>query len=307
MSIISEKYKSIKKPRREPPSVPPNIGPPSFPPNFTKLGGRRSLGGWGPGTIPTMEELTDDQWELVAPLVNESRTELVEGSQPGVRQAHPPAFTFPEPVEGLFPELVNREAARSLPVGSRWEGTKKKCGRPRADARRVLNGVLYAIRNALTWANIPPEYPSYVTLFRRYHEWLESGVLEQVIYTLTRHLGQVSGLDYEKALGTRRLSFHQQDGILTLYLPQEYSEYWMQPTAALLLMWLVARTLGIYAEAYRRACKEQRLQRLPDQAGPRKSRPREVVIIVGENPEKLKVDKPDLARERMEFMDRMGR
>jgi hypothetical protein len=28
---------------------------------------------------------------------------------------------------------------------------------------------------------ILPEYPSYVTLFRRYHEWDESGVLQQVI------------------------------------------------------------------------------------------------------------------------------
>ncbi len=102
-------------------------------------------------------------------------------------------------------------------------------GRPEQDARKVLNGILFYIRNALTWANIPPDYPSYVTLFRRYHKWMECGVLEKVIYALTRHLSKTSGLDYEEALRSKQLSFHQQDGALTIYLPPEYGSYWMQP------------------------------------------------------------------------------
>jgi len=177
--------------------------------------------------IPRMDELTDEQWELVAPLV-----EVAAGK-----------------------------------------------GRPREETRRVLNGVLYAIRNALTWANTPPEYPSYVTLFRRYHEWLGSGVLEQVIFALTGHLEQASGLDYRDALASKALHYEQNDGILTIHLPPEYSEYWMQPTAALLLMWMVNKALGVYTGVYRQACRERQAVRLNDMAGPRQVRPLEVVIV----------------------------
>ena len=77
----------------------------------------RAFYGDGDGGIPLLDELTDEQWRLVAPLVT--------------------------------PE--------------------EKRGRPPADTRRVLDGVLHTIRHALTWAEVPPEYPSYVTLFRRYH------------------------------------------------------------------------------------------------------------------------------------------
>lgn len=202
--------------------------------------------------VPRMDELTDEQWALVSPLL------------PGVNSI----------------------------------------GRPAQDARKVLNGILFYIRNALTWADIPPEYPSYVTLFRRYHEWLESGVLEQVIITLTRHLSDTSGLDYEEALRSHRLSFHQQDGILTIYLPPEYGSYWMQPTATLLLMWMVTRTLNIYTEAYRRACKEQQVDRLLDREGPRKVRPSSVEVVVGPNPTKMKVDKPNFHEDRLEFLEK---
>jgi transposase len=187
-------------------------------------------------------------------------------------------------------------------------------GRPSQDARKVLNGILFYIRNALTWANIPPDYPSYVTLFRRYHKWMESGVLEQVINALTRHLSKTSGLDYEEALRNKTLSFHQQNGTLTIYLPQEYASYWMQPTATLLLMWLVTCTLNIYTEAYRRSCKEQHVDRLLDQEGPRKVRPRSVEVVVapnpakvGSNPDKKMVEKPNFHRDRLEFLDRVSR
>ncbi len=156
-------------------------------------------------------------------------------------------------------------------------------GRPAKNARKVLNGILFYIRNAFTWANIPPDYPHYSILYRHYRQWSKNGVLEQVIFALTRHLAKCSGLKYEDALHNHQLSFRQKGGTFTIYLPQEYSIYWMQPTAALFIMWLVVDTVEMYGEAYRRACKDLQVDRLLGQHGPRKVRPNEVEIVVGPN------------------------
>ena len=72
-----------------------------------------------------------------------------------------------------------------------------------------------------------------------------------------------------------------QDGTLIIYLPEEYSTYWMQPTATLLLMWMVTASIDIYGERYRRDCKQQDVDRLLDLAGPRKVRPVSVEVVVG--------------------------
>ena len=86
------------------------------------------------------------------------------------------------------------------------------------------------------------------------------------------------------------------DGSLIIYLPEEYSTYWMQPTATLLLMWMVTASIEVYGEKYRRDCKQKGIDRLPGQAGPRKVRPVSVEVVVGPNPAKKNVAAPQLRR-----------
>lgn len=206
--------------------------------------------------IPRMDELTDEQWQLVQPLL-------------------PPENTH---------------------------------GRPAHEPRLVLNGILFYIRNSLTWINIPPEFPSYVTCFRRYHEWKDGGVLEKVVFTLTRHLERTSGLDFYTAWKTRKLSIHIDNGVLTIYLPTEYSDYWMQPTAVLMMMWMFTFTIGVYQEAYSQTCKQLDRDRLKGRQGPRSVRPRIVEYVVGKNPHKvkLKLNKPNYNRDRLDFIEKMA-
>ncbi len=205
--------------------------------------------------VPRMDELTDEQWQLVEPL---------------------------------------------LPAGNSH-------GRPSHDQRLVLNGIFFYIRNALTWINIPPEYPSYVTCFRRYTAWAESGVLEKIIFRLSHHLADASGLDFFTAYKKGTVSYGMQGNTLTIYLPQEYASYWMQPTAALVMMWLLTRAMDAYREAYKRTCKKLECDRLIGQAGPRSIRPRFVEVVIGEKPQQVKVSKPVMHRERLEFLERMAR
>jgi len=57
-------------------------------------------------------------------------------------------------------------------------------GRPWKNNREVLNGVLYVVRTSIAWADLPKTYPPYQTCHRRFHQWIESGVLARVLNAL---------------------------------------------------------------------------------------------------------------------------
>lgn len=68
-------------------------------------------------------------------------------------------------VEPLLPELRPRTEMR---------------GRPLANTRSVLNGVLWVMYSGGAWSAMPRRYPSYQTCHRRFKSWHESGVLKHV-------------------------------------------------------------------------------------------------------------------------------
>lgn len=82
-------------------------------------------------------------------------------------------------------------AARTLQLtDEQWEAirpllpTPKREGRPRADDRRTLEGILYVLRTGSRWQDLPPEYGSPVTCWRRYSQWQADGTWERVWRTL---------------------------------------------------------------------------------------------------------------------------
>ncbi|WP_118185729.1 transposase [Paraburkholderia phosphatilytica] len=57
-------------------------------------------------------------------------------------------------------------------------------GRPLANTRAVLNGVLWVMYSGATWSAMPRKYPSYQTCHRRFNAWHETGVMERVLVEL---------------------------------------------------------------------------------------------------------------------------
>jgi transposase len=51
-------------------------------------------------------------------------------------------------------------------------------GRPRADDRRTLNGILSVLTTGCRWMEMPKEYGSHKTAWRWLTEWQERGVWE---------------------------------------------------------------------------------------------------------------------------------
>ena len=87
-------------------------------------------------------DMTDEEWQMVAP---------------------------------LLPELRPRAELR---------------GRPLANTRAVLNGVLWVMYSGASWSTLPRKYPSYQTCHRRFKTWHDSGVLARVMLQLFGPAGE---------------------------------------------------------------------------------------------------------------------
>ena len=72
-------------------------------------------------------------------------------------------------------------------------------GRPRADDRRTLEGVLYVLRTGCRWNDLPQEYGSGVTCWRRLIQWERDGSWERIWKTLVATLDAQGRLAWAQA------------------------------------------------------------------------------------------------------------
>src|SRR3989454_11023146 len=54
--------------------------------------------------------------------------------------------------------------------------SRRRGGRPRASDRKVLEGLLWILRSGARWQDLPEEFPSPATCWRRLRDWEEQGV-----------------------------------------------------------------------------------------------------------------------------------
>lgn len=71
-------------------------------------------------------------------------------------------------------------------------------GRPPADKREVLNGVLWILRTGAQWRELPSIYPPYQTVHGRFQQWVRSGQLEKALRILTEKLREEGKLSLDE-------------------------------------------------------------------------------------------------------------
>ena len=97
--------------------------------------------------------------------------------------------------EWLTDELWN-EMRPLLPV----RPPRPKGGRPPVDDRACMAGILHLLRTGCTWEDIPAEYPSGTTCWRRMSEWTKAGVWPKLHRVLLRKLGKQGRLEFDRAV-----------------------------------------------------------------------------------------------------------
>ena len=83
-----------------------------------------------------------------------------------------------------YRDINDEEWQRVAPLLPELRPRSELRGRPLANTRSVLNGVLWVMYSGATWSAMPRRYPSYQTCHRRFKVWYESGVLKCVMQEL---------------------------------------------------------------------------------------------------------------------------
>ena len=74
-----------------------------------------------------------------------------------------------------------------------------RVGRPCADNREVLEGILWILRTGARWKDLPRRYPSPSTCWRRLRLWEEQGIWLKVWRKFLADLDEAHLLDWEEA------------------------------------------------------------------------------------------------------------
>ncbi len=71
-------------------------------------------------------------------------------------------------------------------------------GRPWADNRAVLEGILWVLKTGARWRDMPPDYPSGPTCWRRLRKWEEEDVWLDIWRSFLSELDQQGKLDWSE-------------------------------------------------------------------------------------------------------------
>jgi putative transposase len=71
----------------------------------------------------------------------------------------------------------------------------KKTGRPRADLRAVLDGILYLVRSGCQWRLLPKDFPPWSTVHTWYRRFRTDGTWEKILEALRQQVRTAAGRD----------------------------------------------------------------------------------------------------------------
>lgn len=94
-------------------------------------------------------------------------------------------------------------------------------GRPPADARACMEGIIWVLKTGARWKDLPERYPSASTCWRRHKQWTETGVFEKAWQRLLKRMDRRKLLHWSQAMGDGTFS-PAKKGALT----------WVRPNAA---------------------------------------------------------------------------
>ena len=89
----------------------------------------------------------------------------------------------------LFDDLRDNEWALVEALFCAEPARSERRGRPRVEARAVVNAVLWVLSTGEGWSKLPGRYPSPPTCRRRFDEWQADGTLAEIV----KRLGTTAG------------------------------------------------------------------------------------------------------------------
>lgn len=116
-------------------------------------------------------------------------TQVMNMGEPRSYQSWTISDEFWDAVKDLIPkkERDSNKEYRRKPGG----------GRKPLDARRVLEGILYTLRNGCLWKAIPKEYGASSSIHQYFQQWLEAGFFVQLWQAGLALYDELEGIGWE--------------------------------------------------------------------------------------------------------------
>ncbi len=73
----------------------------------------------------------------------------------------------------------------------------KQTGRPRVDARRTLDAIIFRMRSGCQWNQLPERFPDDSSVHRTFQRWVRVGVFARIWATLVDHCAELGGVEWE--------------------------------------------------------------------------------------------------------------
>jgi transposase len=103
-----------------------------------------------------------------------------------------------EPEQAGFRPQLNDEQWALIADLFRDPPPDPRGGRPRADARRCLEGILWVLRSGSRWKDLPRCFPSYVTCWRRFVDWSAEGIWDKAWRRLVTQLDRQGAVAWDE-------------------------------------------------------------------------------------------------------------
>ena len=97
---------------------------------------------------------------------------------------------------------------------------RKKTGRPPADWRTVLNGIIFRMRTGCQWDQLPKRYGSKSTVHRWFQRWNQEGIMAQIWATLVAECEELGGVSWDWQAADGALAKARFGGIKSAPTPQ---------------------------------------------------------------------------------------
>lgn len=72
----------------------------------------------------------------------------------------------------------------------------KRVGRPRADFRKVLEGIIFVLRTGCAWNRLPPRFGDDSTVHRWFQRWCGDGIFAQIWALLVADCHKLGEVDW---------------------------------------------------------------------------------------------------------------
>ena len=70
-------------------------------------------------------------------------------------------------------------------------------GRPRADWRRILDGILFRLRTGCQWNKLPKEFGDDSTIHRWFQRWNKNGVMRKIMAVIVEECTECQGVAWD--------------------------------------------------------------------------------------------------------------